>query len=414
MFDVVRRAAPFAELPRSSFEGVLDMLSGRYPSDEFAELRPRVTWDRVGGVLSARRGARRLAVVNAGTIPDRGLYGVFLADGGAETSRRVGELDEEMVFESRPGEIFLLGASSWRIEDITHDRVMVTPAPGEPGKLPFWHGDRPGRAAELGRAIGELARKLSKDDVGAARNRLEREHGFDARAANNLVSYLAEQKEATGVVPSDRELVVERFIDEIGDWRVCLLSPYGARVHAPWALSVAARYRRETGTEAETIWSDDGIVLRFPEADEPPDSSLFAPPPEEVNDAVIEALGTQRAVRGALSRERRARAAPAAPLSGQAQPALGPAQAGFGSAAGGGALRLVPDHAGDVPGVPAGRVRRAGPGGSAAPGAEPASAPHHRGRARSRRRSRRRSCSATSRTSCTRATRPWPSGAPRR
>ncbi|MCB9577331.1 MAG: DEAD/DEAH box helicase [Polyangiaceae bacterium] len=292
VFDIVRRAAPFAELPRSSFEGVLDMLSGRYPSDEFAELRPRVTWDRVGGVLSARRGARRLAVVNAGTIPDRGLYGVFLADGGAEKSRRVGELDEEMVFESRPGEIFLLGASSWRIDDITHDRVLVTPAPGEPGKLPFWHGDRPGRAPELGRAIGELARKLSKEDVGAARKRLESEHGFDARAATNLVGYLAEQREASGVVPSDRELVVERFIDEIGDWRVCLLSPYGARVHAPWALAVAARYRRETGTEVESIWSDDGIVLRFPEADDPPDSSLFAPPPEEVNDAVVEALGT--------------------------------------------------------------------------------------------------------------------------
>jgi len=241
LYALVRRAAPFAELPRGSFEGVLDMLSGRYPSDEFAELRPRIVWDRIGGKVRAREGAKRVAVVNAGTIPDRGLYGVFLSGDESGKSRRVGELDEEMVFESRTGEVFLLGASSWRIDEITHDRVLVSPAPGEPGKMPFWHGDRPGRPPEFGRAIGELARTLTAAPRREAVRKLTEEHGLDRRAAANLRAYLDEQAEATGEVPSDRTIVVERYLDEVGDWRVCVLSPFGARVHAPWALAIEAR-----------------------------------------------------------------------------------------------------------------------------------------------------------------------------
>ncbi len=303
----VRRAAPFADLPRSSFEGVLDMLSGRYPSDEFAELKPRITWDRVGGRIRAREGAKRVAVVNAGTIPDRGLYGVFLAGKDPARSLRVGELDEEMVFESLPGDVFVLGASSWRIEDITHDRVIVSPAPGEPGKMPFWHGDRPGRPPEFGEAIGELARRLSAEPAGAAARRLCEENGLDEKAAANLVAYLKEQKEATDVVPSDRAIVVERYRDEIGDWRVCILSPFGARVHAPWATAALARLKEGSGADVEAIWSDDGIVFRLPESDEPPELSLLIPASEEIEDVVVESLG-ETSLFAARFRENAARA----------------------------------------------------------------------------------------------------------
>ncbi len=321
LYSLVRRAAPFAELPRGSFEGVLDMLSGRYPSDEFAELRPRIVWDRIGGTVRGREGSRRVAVVNAGTIPDRGLYGVFLAGDEGGKSRRVGELDEEMVFESRPGEVFLLGASSWRIEEITHDRVLVTPAPGEPGKMPFWHGDRPGRPPEFGRAIGELARTLATAGKREAIQRLAQDHGLDRRAAANLRAYLDEQSEATGEVPSDRTIVVERYLDEVGDWRVCILSPFGARVHAPWATAVLAKLREGAGTgptglhpqpnprasDAEMLWSDDGIVFRLPESEEPPDVSDFLPAPDEVEDLVARNLG-QTSLFAARFRENAARA----------------------------------------------------------------------------------------------------------
>src|SRR5205823_4379019 len=216
---------PFAELPRQVFEGVLDMLSGRYPSDEFAELRPRLTWDRVAGEVRAREGAGRVAVVNAGTIPDRGLYGVFLASGDEKVSRRVGELDEEMVYESRVGDVFVLGASSWRIEEITHDRVLVTPAPGVPGRMPFWHGDAPGRPVELGRALGAFVRELEAMRPRPRVRRL-RASGLDENAASNVVRYLDEQREAAGLLPDDRTIVVERFRDELGDWRVCIHSPF--------------------------------------------------------------------------------------------------------------------------------------------------------------------------------------------
>ncbi|PYQ35076.1 MAG: DEAD/DEAH box helicase, partial [Acidobacteria bacterium] len=307
LYALVRRAAPFAELPRGSFEGVLDMLSGRYPSDEFAELRSRIVWDRIGGTVRGREGSRRVAVVNAGTIPDRGLYGVFLAGDDGAKSRRVGELDEEMVFESRPGEVFLLGASSWRIEEITHDRVLVTPAPGEPGKMPFWHGDRPGRPPEFGRAIGELARTLATAPKREAIRRLAEDHGLDRRAAANLRAYLDEQSEATGEVPSDRTIVVERYLDEVGDWRVCILSPFGARVHAPWATAVLAKLGESRASDAEMLWSDDGIVFRLPESEEPPEVSDFLPSPDEVEDLVARSLG-QTSLFAARFRENAARA----------------------------------------------------------------------------------------------------------
>jgi ATP-dependent Lhr-like helicase len=291
LFDLVRRAAPFAELPRSAFEGVLDMLSGRYPSDEFAELKPRLTWDRLRGTLRAREGARRIAIVNGGTIPDRGLYGVFLSEDTGTKSRRVGELDEEMVFESRVGEVFVLGASSWRIDEITQDQVRVSPAPGRPGKMPFWHGDRPGRPAELGRAIGELARRLSTLPESTALELLVGEHRLDERAARNLLAHLAAQVEATREVPSDRTIIVERFVDEFGDWRVCVLTPFGARVHAPWATAIRARLMERGRAEVELLWADDGMVFRLPESEQPPAVEEFLFAAEEIEGWVERSLG---------------------------------------------------------------------------------------------------------------------------
>jgi ATP-dependent Lhr-like helicase len=307
LFNLIRCAAPFAELPRSSFDGVLDMLSGRYPSDEFAELRPRIIWDRVAGTVRARQGAKQIAVINAGTIPDRGLYGVFLADGDAKHSRRVGELDEEMVFESKPGEVFLLGASSWRIEDITHDRVLVTPAPGEPGKMPFWHGDRAGRPIDFGRAIGELSRELVKAPRKEALRGLRDKNNLDEKAARNLLDYLRDQADASGELPSDRTIVVERFLDELGDWRICILSPFGARVHAPWATAVVAKWHAQSDSEIDMIWSDDGIVFRLPETENPPEVSIFIPTPEEIEGLVVGNLG-QTSLFAARFRENAARA----------------------------------------------------------------------------------------------------------
>jgi ATP-dependent helicase Lhr and Lhr-like helicase len=291
LFNLVRGAAPFAELTRSAFEGVLDLLSGRYPSDEFGELRPRLTWDRIRNVVTAREGASRLAILNAGTIPDRGLYGVFLAytEGKAV---RVGELDEEMVFESHPGETFILGASTWRIVDITHDRVTVTPAPGEPGKMPFWKGDGPGRPLEFGRRIGAMVRELRALPAPAALTRLVAEHDLDPGAAENLLRFLADQAEATGQVPDDRTIVIERTRDELGDWRVCVLTPFGSRIHIPWAMAVSARLRAAGGVEVETLWGDDGFVLRFADTEEPPDSDWILVESAEAMQLVLRQLGS--------------------------------------------------------------------------------------------------------------------------
>jgi ATP-dependent Lhr-like helicase len=294
---LVTASEPFHELSREQLENVLDMLDGRYPSDRFAELRPRIVWDRTAGTMHGRKGARQLAVTNAGTIPDRGLYGVHLPDG-----RRVGELDEEMVYEARPGQTFLLGATTWRIEDITRDRVIVTPAPGVPGAVPFWKGDGIGRPAELGRAIGAFAREA----VAREPAELAAEYDLDRRAAENLVAYLREQQAATRVVPSDETIVVERFRDEIGDWRLCVLSPYGGRVHAAWGLALSQKIRAERDLEADAIWSDDGIVVHLPDADDPPPADLVMVEPDELEDLVVRELSGS-ALFGSHFRENAAR-----------------------------------------------------------------------------------------------------------
>ena len=295
--QLVTATEPFHELSREQLENVLDMLDGRYPSDRFAELRPRIVWDRTNGTVHGRKGSRQLVVTNAGTIPDRGLYGVHLPDG-----RRVGELDEEMVYEARPGQTFLLGATTWRIEEITRDRVIVVPAPGAPGAVPFWRGDGIGRPAELGRAIGAFAREAVSREPGE----LAAEYDLDPRAANNLVTYLREQQQATRVVPSDETIVVERFRDEIGDWRLCILSPFGGRVHAAWGLALAAKIRAERDLEADAIWSDDGIVIHLPDADEPPPADLVLIEPDEVEDLVVSELSGS-ALFGARFRENASR-----------------------------------------------------------------------------------------------------------
>ncbi|WP_205634078.1 DEAD/DEAH box helicase [Labilithrix luteola] len=297
LWELVRHAAPFADLPRASFEGVLDMLAGRYPSDEFADLRPRITWDRKRGILTPRHGSLRLAILNGGTIPDRGLYGVFLADGGKETSnknkssKRVGELDEEMVFELREGEVFLLGASSWRAEEITRDRVLVTPAPGEPGKMPFWRGDRAGRTRDFGKRIGALARIIDEGPPKKALETLRKENRLDARSADDLVTYVQREATASGAVPSDRHIVVERVPDELGDLRICLLSPFGTRVHTPWAMAALARLRQARAGDIQAVWSDDGIVFRVPSGEAPPPVDLLFPSAEEIEDIVTRELG---------------------------------------------------------------------------------------------------------------------------
>ncbi|HSP52143.1 MAG TPA: ATP-dependent helicase [Cryobacterium sp.] len=290
-FDTVRRSAPFHSLPRSAYEATLDLLAGRYPSDQFAELRPRIVWDRDTGILTGRPGAQRLAVTSGGTIPDRGLFGVFMVGGDETTGRRVGELDEEMVYESRVGDVFALGTTSWRIQEITHDRVLVLPAFGEPGRLPFWKGDGLGRPAELGEAIGAFLREVSALPAAEARVRC-RAGGLDERAVDNLLAFLAEQRAATGQVPTDHTLVVERFRDELGDWRVVLHSPFGLQVHAPWALAVGARVRERYGLDGACVASDDGIVVRIPDTEsDPPGSSLFVFDPAELEQLVTDEVG---------------------------------------------------------------------------------------------------------------------------
>ena len=290
LFNLVRRAAPYAELTRSVFDSVLDMLSGRYPSDDFAELRPRITWDRITEKITAREGAKKVAIVNGGTIPDRGLFGVFLV--GGTRGARVGELDEEMVFESRPGDTIILGASTWRVEEITHDRVLVSPAPGEPGKMPFWKGDTAGRPAEFGQQIGEMTRQLLQLPRPVAYTQLVEEHSLDANAAENLLRYLEDQAAATGRVPSDEDILIERCRDELGDWRVCVLTPFGSRVHAPWCIAVSARLRAERGLIVETMWSDDGFVIRLPDSDEALETEALLPSAAELKELVLRQLGS--------------------------------------------------------------------------------------------------------------------------
>jgi ATP-dependent helicase Lhr and Lhr-like helicase len=304
---LVTSAYPFAELSRTQLDNVLDMLAGRYPSEEFGELRPRIVWDRVTGVLRGRSGARRLAVTNAGTIPDRGLYGVFQVDGGSGTGgSRVGELDEEMVYEAREGQTFMLGASTWRIEEITRDRVLVSPAPGVPGAVPFWKGEGVGRPYELGARIGRASRELVALSDEKAHSRLRHEYHLDELAARNLLTFLREQ-ERVSALPTDRTVVVERFRDEIGDWRVCILTPFGGRVHAPWSMALAARIRDALGQEVQSLWSDDGIALHLPDADQPPAVRDLLVSADELEDLVVQEVG-QTALFGSRFRENAARA----------------------------------------------------------------------------------------------------------
>ncbi|WP_231915958.1 Lhr family ATP-dependent helicase [Microbacterium karelineae] len=288
-FETVRRSAPFRSLPRSAFEATLDLLAGRYPSDEFAELRPRIIWDRDRGAFEGRPGAQRLAVTSGGTIPDRGLFGVFIA--GETRGARVGELDEEMVYESRVNDVFTLGTTSWRIVEITHDRVNVLPAYGQPGRVPFWTGDGLGRPAELGEALGGFTRELDAAAPETAHARL-RDAGLDDNARANLLAHLAEQREATGSLPTDRTLTVERGRDEVGDWRIVLHSPYGMHVHAPWALAVSARIRERLGVDGSAVASDDGIIARIPDAEAgPPGAELFVFEPDELEQIVTDEVG---------------------------------------------------------------------------------------------------------------------------
>ena len=312
LYALVRRASSFRELPHSAFEAVLDMLSGRYPSEDFAELRPRLVWQRDTGLLTARPGAQRLAVTSGGTIPDRGLFGVFLvgegnASGKHAPGRRVGELDEEMVYETRVGDVFTLGTTSWRVEQITHDQVLVSPAPGSPGRLPFWKGDAPGRPLELGRAYGEFVRELGSLSPPRAEARL-REAGLDEYAARNLASYLAEQQAATGTLPTDKTIVVERFRDELGDWRVCMHCGLGTAVLAPWALAVEQAARQRYGMEVQATATNDGIVLRIPDTEsEPPSADLMVVDPELLESVVTDEVGGS-ALFAARFRESAARA----------------------------------------------------------------------------------------------------------
>jgi ATP-dependent helicase Lhr and Lhr-like helicase len=306
LFALVRSAAPFAGLSQGVFDGVLDMLAGRYPSDEFAELRPRITWDRNRNWITPRAGVKRIAILNGGTIPDRGTYGVFLAGKRAKPVR-VGELDEEMVFESRTGDTFILGASAWRIDEITHDRVLVMPAPGEAGKMPFWHGDQAGRPLEFGRRIGALVRELRDAPRSVSMTRLTTEHDLEPGAAENVLRYLADQELATVVVPDDRNVVIERVRDELGDWRVCVLTPFGSRIHAPWAMAVTAKLRATGGQEVETMWSEDGFVLRFPETEDAPAIDPILLEPDEAAELVLRQLGST-ALFAAKFRESAARA----------------------------------------------------------------------------------------------------------
>ena len=318
LLRVVTRASPYETLTREMLEGVLGMLAGAYPSDEFAELKPRVVWDRVTDIVEGRRDARVVAVTSGGTIPDRGLYGVFMVGEAGTPGRRVGELDEEMVYELRAGmhgDVVVLGASSWRVEEIGHDRVTVSPAPGVPGKLPFWHGDAVGRPIELGRALGAFVGEIEADLARGARgrtaaaSRLRDHHDLDDRAAENLLAYLEDEREATGVLPTDRRVVVERFRDELGDWRLCLLTPFGGRVHAPWSLALEARIGERLGMEVQTIWSDDGIAIRLPEGDAPLDGieALLFPDPDELEDLVVGRLASS-ALFASRFRENAARA----------------------------------------------------------------------------------------------------------
>jgi ATP-dependent helicase Lhr and Lhr-like helicase len=287
-FRIVRSAYPYHRLSRAAFEETLGMVSGKYPSELAAELQPRITWDRTTGRITGTRGSRMTAVISGGTIPDRGLYTVNLAD-----RTRLGELDEEFVHESRVGDVFQLGSSTWRINTIEHDRVIVTPAPGAPARMPFWHGEFMARSIELSRRVGALRRESSVSQ--ASDEEFAAEHECDVSSATTLRSYVAEQRAATGVVPDDRTFVVEHFRDEVDAVRVVIHAPVGARVTAPWGMALAQRAREVLGGNADVQvqTSDDGLMLRLPNlGGEPPVRALFALTSEEARRRVLEEVGT--------------------------------------------------------------------------------------------------------------------------
>ena len=404
LYALVTRTYTYAELTRTSFENVLDMLDGRYPSSEFAELRPRIIWDRIAGTPRPQGSAA------AGRDHYRHDPGSRQLSRDAAHGRRVGEFDEEMVYEARPGQTFLLGASTWRIEEIGRDRVIVTPAPGMPGAVPFWKGDSVGRPSELGEAIGAFSRwAVDQDPAG-----LEAEYDLDERAARNLVEFLREQRDATRVVPSDTSIVVERFRDEIGDWRLCVLSPFGGRVHAAWGLALSARIRDELGLEADAIWSDDGIIVHLPDAEELDIArltDLVLIEPEEVEDLVVGELSGS-ALFGARFRENAGRALliPRA-YPGRRTPLWQQRLKSQSLLEVASQVRRVPDRAGDLPRVPARRLRPAGAGEAAHAPAASRDLAGGGGDRWSHRRWPHRSCSTTSPPTCTRATRRTPNAA---
>ena len=355
LFALVRASAPFGNLSREAFDGVLDLLAGRYPSDEFAELRPRITWDRTRNTLTAREGAKLLAILNGGTIPDRGLYGVFLS-GAKGKPVRVGELDEEMVFECRTGDTFVLGASTWRIEEITRDQVLVSPAPGQPGKMPFWHGDAAGRPLEFGRRIGQLVRELRALPRNAALSKLALEHDLDPLAGENLIRFLAAQELATTEVPDDRTLVIERTHDELGDWRVCVLTPFGNRIHAPWAMAIMGRIRANQRPRGRGDVGRRRICLALSRHGSAARPRPHSARPRRGDGSGVARAERERALRGEVSRERRPRAASSpAPRSGP-RAALAAAQARLRSALRCRALSVFPYPARGVSGMHARRL----------------------------------------------------------
>ncbi len=307
---LIKRAYPFHQITPGVLDSVLDMLSGRYPSSDFADLRPLLAWDRTNDLLKARRGAPMVSRMNAGTIPDRGNYGVHIGVDGP----RIGELDEEMVFETQTGEHIVLGATTWRVEEVTRDRVVVTPAPGEQGRLPFWRGEGPGRPIEVGRAIGRFLRKASTQRGDRLVNFVARQTPLDRFAAENLAAYIKAQREHCDVLPTDRQICVERFRDELGDWRVCILTPFGARLHAPWAMAIQHQLSSANGFETQLMYSEDGIVLRFADTEELPEVDQLFPDPDEIEDlltaqlsdtAMFAGLFRENAVRSLLMPRRR-------------------------------------------------------------------------------------------------------------
>lgn len=260
LFDFVRHAYPFHSLTRTAFDEVLSMLSGKYPSDVASELQARITWDRVTDTLTPMRSSRLIATVSGGTIPDRGLYTVNLAD-----KTRLGELDEEFVHESRVGDAFNLGSSTWRITAIEHDRVVVIPAPGAPARMPFWHGEFMARSMHLAPRIGQLRRSLDAAKTPDELRAIEDQYHSDADTVRSLAEYVQAQHELTEGVPDDKQLVLEHFRDEVGSIRLVLHAPFGGRVNAPWGMALGRRVRERLGVEIQVQTTDDGLMLRLPD-----------------------------------------------------------------------------------------------------------------------------------------------------